>query len=565
METPALLFEEPADDSRESFQRERPSPVHPGPFHVGTFGRFRLSVLDRLFGSLDSPPTWLGPGVLTAAAVVGIGICIGGVPIADSPHPLASFVVGLITVLSFVVLIGLAWRVWEQGKQSWESLRRERHVVANVRQHTRAIVAALQGDRRAVVARAEGRPTDEAVRSLGEIIGAEDTLSAIALDEVRQRYVGGDEVRLEDLTATLRHHEDAHLDPLRKLHELALALGFVGTLVGFAVQAFITQHVASAEGAFSHSFLLGIMLKLTTTLVGLLIAAYARALQWRLLQGFEHVLGAVRQWLCFDILPTCDARSRLIVDLGGIFGQTVEEFRGSVQQMSQALGSTLTTAATQAGAALAQSIQSTLDEFTERLRTQVSEPFRLEMGRFQTTVESVGHTVLDEFTERLRTQVSEPFRLEMSRLQTTVESVGHTVLEGASALQTTTARLSSELEHAIRIPGQLTRDLQTAASVMTDVVSQFDRVAQTVDRVGQQLDAAEAQINLSLDTLLGRESQLHAQQQGVLNEARALTHELGATAEEVRTTVDHLTPLVGALARLPHHGPGFVETDNAEA
>ncbi len=90
------------------------------------------------------------------------------------------------------------------------------------------------------------------------------------------------------------------------------------------------------------------MLKLTTTLVGFLIAAYARALQWRLLHGFEHVLGAVRQWLCFNILPTCDVRSRLIVDLGDIFGQTVEEFRVTVHLMGQELKATLTTAAEQA-------------------------------------------------------------------------------------------------------------------------------------------------------------------------------------------------------------------------
>ena len=462
--------------------------------------------LDSILGSVDANPTKSVPQGLTAVAIVMILACVVGSPWLESP--LASLITALVTRVSFFPLIGLAWQVRSQATDGWKDLRQERQMIAGLHRHTPTILATLLGDRQDAVARVAGRPVGHAPQPMGEILEAGQNLSAVVvLEEVRQRYVGGDDIRIEDLAATLRQHEGERLDPLLRSHELALALGFAGTLIGLIVQGFIAQNVARG-GLFSQAFLMGSLLAVTTTLVGLLIAAYARAARWQVLQDFEPALSRVRQWLSFDILPACDARSRLVLDLSGVFEQTVEGFRETVWQMGADFRQTVK----QMGQNLEARVEARTDhainnigDFTMNAIGAIRDHAASEMAR--------AAEKMAEVTEDLRTQVSEPFQTEMGKLSATIKDAAHSISEGSNALsegsnalKEITEQLSRELHRALREPGQLTRELQTARGEMTFVTSQLGTMAVKLDEMVPLLEQAAAQMSLSLANLYEKES-----------------------------------------------------------
>jgi hypothetical protein len=459
------------------------------------------------------PPGLLGPSLLSLVTLAAAVVCVVGAPWSGW----ASFAVVFISLLALASLNALSWSVWMRGLRAWDELREERRMVAGLDTRAGALLDQIRADRQLALAENPGGGALAGPRPMGGLLGAkrESLLPIIALEEVRRRYVAGDDLRDEELACVFHDHAEARVRFLERASEHALVLGFVGTLSGFAVQGFIAQHFGS-EGIFSQNFLTGSLLAITTTLIGLLVAVYARSLHARLLEGLDEVSSSIRRWLAYHVLPHCDAQSRAVLDLNAVFERTVKGFEAGVDRMTSLLE----------------------DEFKQGANVIVCK--------------------LAEFTERelvrtLDERVSEPFRAGLLELRGAIDEAGRAVGEGCGALTRITGQFIVDLSETVHTPDQLNRDLQAASDVLAAVTRELARVLEKASEVTTNLDNAAGQVKLTLDHLWTADSRLGAAGGVSLEEAHELvdgmrrsSSRLDSTVETMRSALDDL---VGAAER----------------
>ena len=241
-----------------------------------------------------------------------------------------------------------------------------------------------------------------------------------------------------------------------------------------------------------------------TTLIGLVVAAYARGFHKQFLARLDAVSARVVRWLAYDVLPRCDEENRAVLDLNAVFEQTVRDFQACVDDVASALREEFRKGA--------ETVVRALAEFTE-----------------------------SELTRTLRSRVSEPFHDQMRDLAHVIEEASRSVAEGCDALRELTVQFVVDLSDTIQTPDRLTRDLKSASDALAAVTRELGRVLEEASGVTGNLRDAARQLELTLDNLWKTESRLASAERSSFDDAHQLVEDLRASSSLLDAALENMT------------------------
>jgi hypothetical protein len=440
---------------------------------------------------------------------LAVYLCIMATPWKASPV-VACFIL-LKGLVPLSLLAGLAYRVRSVANQEWKRLDEDSGFLATLPSRSK-VIEEIQTARRRVLNEANPPHSEATFLNLPK-----ECLIALALERVQQQYVAGEKVSLESVEQTIDEHALERAEPLQRFHELALALGFAGTVLGLAVQGYFAQSF-STVGILSNVFLTGFMMATTSTFVGIVVAAYARTLRSRLIQGLDQLRFAIVRHLSYEVLPSCDPESRAIIDLSDMFQGTVDRFAEQVDAMATKLDTTLSEAA----------------------------------GKVITRIEA---SATNNFIEALKTQV-------LNRFEREVKEIGTSLTTGAQGIQSTTLMLSRKTDElkaaltvAAKLPGDVSRDMLDAGAEIKGLVRDIELVRQNFETLAGLLSSANQELILSISNARDMESDMRNYFARETGGVREMTAELKAAAEVLRQAVNAITRAFAAIDHLRQSSP----------
>ncbi len=292
---------------------------------------------------------------------------------------------------------------------------------------------------------------------------------------VTQRFVAGEDLRLDALRDFLNERALDRVDPLQRDHELAFGIGLAGTVLGLGVQLFLAglQSESSAQvSVFSQTFLTGVVLKASSTFVGILVAAYARSLRWSLLEGYDRLVAQLEEFVGFRIAPLFTAVRAERGDLG-------ETLRGVIEELKNTVGH------------IEIHLRTALYEAVERASEALGEKLK--------------QTFASELAESIQEQITKPFRTEVDRLKEAITRTGDAISENARGLRDGAREFQKEFSETVRASFTISKELQDASHVLERVAQKFEEVVEQAERVSTTLRASEGEVARAIQQSRGQD------------------------------------------------------------
>jgi hypothetical protein len=330
------------------------------------------------------------------------------------------------------------------------------------------------------------------------------------VDEVHLRYVAGDALAVRDLRDIANDRNLERLASFTSLMQRALALGFLGTLVGVIAQVMGSER-QGLDGLLDTSFLGGTLLAATTTLQGVVTAAFSFWLRDRLLRSMDRQLEEALPLLGVDLLARLgDDRTRAALEIAEILKNATAEMETRLVETSL-----------QIGRAVREAFSGASDAMASALRDAVKD----ELGAPITTA-------LDALASGVAASVS--------ALSGSIDRSDR-VLASASATLTTAANaIRDELSAAVRTPGELTAALQQSRHALAQVAGDFQRIT-------GELREAGAVLRRSDDELLARAHAHEVRADQAAAQQREAAQHLNQTMARFEASVDYLARVVNVL------------------
>ncbi len=454
-------------------------------------------------------PGWVGLGVILLVDAVAMYLCT-----VATPWQASTVVAGFILIKGFIPLLFLAWlayRVRSIALREWGRLDEDNRLLEILPSKTERLITLLENSRKLALGQATNATPGGAAPSIVNTLNMpEDSLITLALERVQQQYMAGETVSSESLIETVEERALDRVDPLQRYHEAALALGFAGTVLGLAVQGYFAQSFGGV-GILSNAFLTGFMMATTSTFVGIIVAAYARILRSRLIQGLDRLCYRIACHLSFSVFPSCDPRTRSTIDLSNTFQVTVENFTLAVEAMA---------------ARLDKAIEDGVDKAIKRIEAYSTE----------------------NFIEALQKNVVNPFARE-------VKEIGSSLTSGTQGIQSTTLMLArktedlkSALNGAIKVPGEVSKNMVDASAEMKGLIMDIEMVRHKFESVTGLMSSANEKLILSIADARGMDKDMRSYFNRETSGARELARELRDCAITLLEAVDATTKVIEAGA-----------------
>lgn len=235
----------------------------------------------------------------------------------------SSFGATLVTWSFLGGLVYLGWLIKNDAQRLTNEIENENaltEILKGNRSLTRSVIEQIQNRRGENFSHSENQALP-GILSMCETLQRyvstliEKSHPQVLLDEIGGRYIAGEPIVSGDLNAALQQHSEERLEQIWRYYEAALAVGFIGTLVGIVIQVVIAQS-AGINGIFNSGFLNGGLLAVTTTLQGVFTAVYARWLRAKLQDEFEIMSMSLIDSARHHFIPVLgDEKAREMLDI----------------------------------------------------------------------------------------------------------------------------------------------------------------------------------------------------------------------------------------------------------
>jgi len=406
-------------------------------------------------------PGAAAPTLLRLVVIASFFLCFIG-----SPWDESATVGAIVTVLSAVPLAALAVLVSLARRAAVEESVRvgeESGHAAQLPQVAARVRGALMEAHAAAAALASGGPPAP-VPSMTHIVGGRhDGLVVQTLDYVQERYAAGEDLRVDDLREFMHEHALNRLQRLQHFHEGAFAVGLAGTVFGVGVQVYVAQEM-TRNGILSQGFLIGILVKAVATLVGLLVAAYARWLRHKLLGAYDQVCLHLEHAVVYHLAPLFRQSAAERGDFAEVLHQAANDFGGAMRRLGHSLETSLKDAVQRSG--------------------EVLKGF-----------------AAGELAQTVKANIAEPFREEMRHVHSAVVGVAATVTESANVLRASADRLRNEMTGALTASGSVHDRLKETCNMVHGVTLSFEQVARSVRDAAEILKKYQQELDYSIHQL----------------------------------------------------------------
>jgi hypothetical protein len=339
------------------------------------------------------------------------------------------------------------------------------------------------------------------------------------VSEAFHLFVAGEHVRLAHLQDVAVNHDLDRTAPLVSAAHTALGLGLLGTLAGILVQFWLARQMGVVS-LVEDGLLAGTLLAVTTTAQGVLTAAYARGLRSHLLRLMDAQLDDILRLLALGLLPALgDERTRPALEIAQILRSATDR----MEQRFVELGTNIAGIVARAVQGLPAAV---LGSVGDLLRDSLCTPLGRSVAELR---EGIGSAIAD-------------LRQAADRSTDVLASSGRALERAARALET-------QIDTAVRTPGDLTRALQEARHELSHVADSFRAIT-------DELREAGATLRRSDDELLARAHEHVAMAEELKVRADVNGARLDAAAARLEESVHHLGAVVRTIveASLPRIG-----------
>jgi hypothetical protein len=286
-------------------------------------------------------------------------------------------------------------------------------------------------------------------------------------------------------------------------------LGFIGTLIGVILQVLLARTIGA--GVLSSDFMGGMLFAVTTTLQGVFTALYAYALRHRLLREMDGQLEETLRLVGVGLLPGLgDEDTRIAHDVAEILRASIDSLEQRFVAMSQHVGRTVAAALEGVPEAIAISVGKVLGD---RLGDSVSNAVR---------------------------QLEVAVTTGVAALRQSLQSSDQALAKSSTTLERASDVIRTEIQTAVRTPGDLTRELQQSRHEVSQVATAFADIA-------AELRDAGAMLRQSDDELLVRARNHATAQEQTKERVEAVANQLDRAAQTFEATLRHLALVVEKL------------------
>jgi hypothetical protein len=278
---------------------------------------------------------------------------------------------------------------------------------------------------------------------------------------VSQRYVAGEDLRLDEVDKHLHEIALDQVQPLHRDHELAFLIGLAGTVLGLVVQISLMQ-----SSVLDKTFLTGVVVKACATLMGILVALYARSLRQRLLEDYDELVATLIQFTSFYIAPWFVEINSERAAVSEVLRRTIDEFKHTVDRVKTDLSDALATAVETASNALG-----------KRLK----------------------ETFATELAESIREQITKPFHAEIERLRTAISQSGDSITDGVRGLKDGAREFKDEYSTLARASTSMGTQLRDSGNVLKSLTDKFEELITQSDSVAQKLKESAGELALAVE------------------------------------------------------------------
>ncbi len=405
-------------------------------------------------------PGSLPPALIWITAFAAFVLCWAGSPWQ------ASFAAGLtVTLLSaapLTALVVLTSRSHRHGRRLWDQSAEEAaFVAAGLPGAAEEYRAKLRSSRRAAADAARGGGSQ-----LPAIDG--DGLCAETLRWVQHRYAGGEDLRCDSLRDFLGQVALAKVDPLQRYHEYAFCLGLLGTVAGLGAQVWVVQRMEQGD-FFAGSFLTGVVLKAGVTVVGILVALYARDLRWQQLERYDRLAARLEAFVVAQVAPLFQEVRSERGEITEALRQAVDGFSTTVKTMGEELEHKLLTAVDTAG---------------DRMKIFATETLSSSMKR----------------------QIADPFCEAVRGLNNAIGQTRDAVAESSGAFKTSMDGLKEEVAGALRSQSAADQLIKDNVAALRGLMKSLEEVTGEIQKAGDLMRQYRGELELAIDSVRTQDS-----------------------------------------------------------
>ena len=353
-----------------------------------------------------------------------------------------------------------------------------------------------------------------AVRDAGQLMVGDRDGSGSLLDAgltyVQRRLVAGDDFRLDGFREAIRDHIEDLLESLQRFEISAFGVGLAGAVAGLGLQVYIAEETARG-GVLAQTFLMGIVVKASTTLAGVIVASYAREMRWRLRRVLSRHAEGIEQFAAVQLSPLFNRVARTGGSAPEAVPYTLDELRVALAAMAKTLGVRLNEAVQEARRLLTEFAS---NDLASAIRVNVAEPLRKDLTAagasmlgaatgLQTSSAALQGAV-DNFGQRMKAAITECGQIGeriqgASAAASGLSAVFEQVVEHARTAATLVQKCTGELSVAIK-DARMRGDGRAVESEFLVAVS---NAAEVIRNSSQSLDRALERV-VELATMSGR-------------------------------------------------------------
>jgi len=280
---------------------------------------------------------------------------------------------------------------------------------------------------------------------------------------IRERFLAGDSLRIADLTVLLQDQADSITRNLVRAAGWAVSIGFVGNILGLAIQAWLAQDF-SGDGILSQKFLFGCLIALFTTVTGVLVAIYAHLIRSQFEGELDAICKIIRRFFSSHVLPQCDPATRQVAQIINGLDDIIEKFNKYLADLKPKID-----------AELAENIRIAVDDINSAFATTIN------------------------------TDLSRILREAMSPLYVEIKTSAQQMQETNNKLVETTQVFTNELRQIIQSPKEMHEAQMEATIALKHAIGKLNDVATSAETVAGKLENAAGQIALSLENIYAAE------------------------------------------------------------
>ena len=278
---------------------------------------------------------------------------------------------------------------------------------------------------------------------------------------VLQRYVAGEDLRLDEIDKYLREAALDQVQPLQRDHELAFLAGIAGTVLGVVVQISLMPGTVGDQ-----TFLTGVVVKGCSTFVGVMVALYARDMRQRLLDDYDSLVEALVQYASFYLAPCFIDISTDRAAVSEVLRRTIEDLKTTVERVKTNLSD-----------ALALAVQTASKDLGKKLK----------------------ETFATELSEAIKEQITKPFHTEVEGLKTAISQSGESIAAGVRGLNEGTREFKQEAHKLSQASNGMGGQLAEASNVLKFLTQKFEEIVGHADLVSEKLKESQRELALAIE------------------------------------------------------------------